>query len=64
MRLWKAARDGITHLCAGMGNTDVTARVTLLSEFTGEEFVKLGAEDAVRDKLALFANLTRHLEGI
>ena len=46
----------------GVGDTNITARVTLLGEFTGEEFVKFGAEDTVCDELALFADLSRHLE--
>lgn len=45
-----------------MGNPDITARVTLLGEFTGEKFVKFGAENTVCDKLALFADLSGHRE--
>ena len=52
------------HLSAGVGNTDVAARVTLLREFAGEEIVQLGAEDTVGDKLALLADLACHFEGL
>jgi len=52
------------HLSAGVGYTNITARVTLLCELAGEEFIEFGAEDTVCDKLALFADLGRHLEAI
>jgi len=45
-----------------MSNTDITARVTFLGEFTGKELVEFGAENTIGDKLALFADLTGHLE--
>ena len=50
------------HLGAGMGDSDIAARVTLLGEFSGEKFIEFGAEDTVGDKLALFADLGGHLE--
>ena len=52
-----------THLSAGVGDTDVAARVTLLGELAGEEVIQLGAEDTVSDELALLADLTSHLVG-
>jgi hypothetical protein len=38
---------------AGRGDTDFAAAVALFGEFTGEELVELGEEDAVRDELPL-----------
>lgn len=52
------------YLGAGMGHTNVTARVTLLCELAGEEFIEFGAEDTVCNKLAFFADLGSHLEVI
>lgn len=53
------------HLSAGVGDTNIAARVTLLRKLTGEEIVQLGAENTVSDKLALLADLAGHLdEGI
>lgn len=40
----------------GVGNTDLTAGVTLLSELSGEEVVELGLEDTVGDELSALAN--------
>ena len=45
-----------------MGDANVTARVTFLGKFTGEEFVEFSAENTVGDELASFADLGRHLE--
>lgn len=45
-----------------MGHTNIASRVTLLREFTSKEFVEFGAEDTVSYELALFADLSRHLE--
>jgi len=45
-----------------MGHTDITSRVTFFGEFTSEELVEFGAEDTVSYELALFADLSRHLE--
>ena len=47
-----------------MSYTNITARVTFLSEFTGEEFIKLGTKDTVSDKLSLLADLGRHIGGL
>jgi hypothetical protein len=49
-----------THLSASVGDADVTARVALLRELTGEELVELGVEDTVGHKLALLRDLGRH----
>jgi len=38
-------------LGAGVGNTDLTARVSFLGELTSEELVELGGENTVSDKL-------------
>lgn len=46
-----------------MGDANIASRVTLLSEFASEEFVKFGAENTVSDELALFADLGGHFEG-
>ena len=43
-----------------MGYTDIATRVTFLSQFTGEEFVELGAEDTIGHKLSFLADLSRH----
>lgn len=44
-----------------MRDADITARVTLLGELTGEELVELGAEDTVGHELAFLADLSGHL---
>ena len=57
--------NGAAHLGTGVGDTDIAPRVTLLSQFTGEEFVDFCTEDTVRDELALLADLCGHfLKGI
>lgn len=43
-------------LGTGVGNTDLTAGVTLLSELSGEEVVELGLENTVGDELSALAN--------
>ena len=43
-----------------MCHTDIAARVTLLSQLASEKFVEFGAENAISDKLPLFADLGRH----
>jgi hypothetical protein len=43
-----------------MCDTDVATRVALLGKLTGEKFVQFGAEDTIRDKLSLFADLSGH----
>jgi hypothetical protein len=48
------------YLSAGVGDTDVAARVTFLSELAGEKFIEFGAENTVGDELALFADLGGH----
>lgn len=50
-------------LGTGVGNTDLTAGVTLLSELSGEEVVELGLENTVGDELSALANdlRSRHL---
>ena len=45
-----------------MSDTDITAGVAFLGEFTGKEFVEFGAENTVCNKLALFADLGGHFE--
>jgi hypothetical protein len=45
-----------------VGHTHITSGVTLLGEFASEEFVEFGAEDTVSYELALFADLSGHLE--
>jgi hypothetical protein len=45
-----------------MSDTDIAARVTFLGEFTGKEFVEFGTENTVGNKLALFADLSGHVE--
>ena len=49
-----------THLSAGVGDSDIAARVTLLGQLAGEEIVELCAEDTVGDELALLADLGGH----
>jgi hypothetical protein len=39
---------------------DIAARVTLLRELTGEEFVQFSVEDTIGHKLALLADLAGH----
>ena len=43
-----------------MSNANVATRVTLLSQFPGEEFVEFGTEYTVSDELAFLANLSAH----
>lgn len=50
------------NLSAGVSHTDIAARVALLGELTGKEFVQLGVEHAIGHKLALLANLGGHFE--
>jgi hypothetical protein len=44
-----------------MRYTNVTTRVTLLSQFTSEEFIEFSTENTISDELPLFADLGRHL---
>ena len=44
-----------------MCDTDVATRVAFLGKLTGEKFVQFGAEDTIRNKLSLLADLSRHL---
>lgn len=68
MMIWRVTVEDLKYgnwtreryLSAGVGDTDVAARVTFLGEFAGEKFVELGAENTVGDKLALFADLGGH----
>ena len=60
----KGEYGDVTHLSAGVGNTDITSRVVLLGELTGEEIVQLRAEDTIGDELALLADLGGHLDGV
>lgn len=46
-----------TRVC----DTDVAARVAFLGKLTGEKFVQFGAEDTIRDKLSLLADLSGHV---
>jgi hypothetical protein len=48
------------YLGARMCHPDIAARVTFLGKLTGKEFVQFGAKDTIGDKLALFADLSRH----
>lgn len=45
-----------------MGHTNITSRVTFFREFASEEFVEFGTEYTVGHELALFADLSGHLE--
>jgi hypothetical protein len=49
-----------TYLGTRMCDTDVATRVAFLGELTGEKFVQFGAEDTIRDKLSLLADLSGH----
>lgn len=51
------------YLRTSVGDANITTRVALLREFTGEEFVQFGAEDTIGNKLALLANLGGHFLG-
>lgn len=53
-----------TNLSAGMGDTDITARIALLCELAGEELVEFSAENTVSDKLSLFADSGGHFDAI
>jgi hypothetical protein len=49
------------NLSTGVGDTDITSRVTLLRKFASEEFVEFSAEYTVSYELALFADLSGHI---
>lgn len=49
-----------TYLGTRMCDTDVATRVTFLRKLTGEKLVQFGAEDTIRDKLSLLADLSGH----
>ena len=53
-----------THFGAGVGNADITARVALLRELTGEEFIEFRTEDTIGHELALLANLGGHFDSV
>ena len=44
----------------GRGDPDFDAGVTILGQLTSQELVQLGFENAVRDKLSLFRDLSGH----
>jgi hypothetical protein len=58
----KAVQLILAYLGAGVGDTDITSRVTLLGEFASEEFIEFSAEYTVSYELALFADLSGHIE--
>lgn len=58
----KAVQLILAYLGAGVGDTDITSRVTLLGEFASEEFIEFSTEYTVSYELALFANLSGHIE--
>jgi hypothetical protein len=43
-------------------DADIAARITFLRKLTGEEFVQLGAEYTIGDKLAFLADLSGHFD--
>ena len=64
-RIYGTCKDDVRdtkYLGACGGDADITARVTFLGEFTGKELIEFSAEDTIRDKLALFTDLTGHFE--
>ena len=50
-----------TYLGTRMCDTDVASRVAFLGKLTGEKFVQFSAEDTIRDKLSLLADLSGHI---
>merc|ERR1719341_1497087 len=42
------------------GHTDLDTRVTIFSQFSGQELVQLGLEDTIGDELPLLRDLCRH----
>lgn len=42
--------------CADGSHTDFDARVTVLGEFTGQEFIEFSKEDAIGDKLEVMSD--------
>ena len=50
-----------TDLSASMRYSNITTRVTLLSQFTSEEFIEFSTENTISDELSLFADLGRHI---
>ncbi len=49
------------YLGTRMCDTDIATRVAFLGKLTCEKFVQLGAEDTIRNKLALLADLSGHI---
>ena len=50
----------LKYLSASVGYTDIATRVTLLSEFAGEEFIEFGTENTISYELSLFTDLGGH----
>ena len=48
------------YLLPGGGDADLDAGVTVLGQLAGQEFVQLGAEDSIGDKLPFLRNLGCH----
>lgn len=58
---------GLTDVCDGGGNSDFNSGVTLLGEFSLEEFIQLSVEDSIGYELASLGNgtlLSSHLAGL
>jgi len=49
-----------TRLSASVGHSDITTRVSLLGELTGEEIIELCAENTISDEFSPLADLGRH----
>ena len=50
----------LNYLSASVGYTDIATRVTLLSEFAGEEFIEFGTENTISYELSLLTDLGGH----
>jgi hypothetical protein len=53
-----------TDLCACVRDADIATRVTFLGKLASEKLIQLGTENAIGDKLALFADLSGHVEDL
>ena len=51
------------YLSASVGYTNIATRVTLLSEFAGEELIEFGTENSISYELSLFTDLRGHFVG-
>lgn len=60
---WHSPCSQDDDLCSGWSHPHFHTRVTILSKLPGQELIKFGLEDAIRDKLTkveTLINITTH----